>query len=245
MSIDIFERTSQPQGHCSPTRHDLNPTATTPSHRQPRSEAISPMPPRVVRPHRDLRPGLRPKPVKPAASSVLHTLLRHSTRVTAVLDRPARQVLLSLARLASTVLTWSTRSLPCTLALVDVPDVSHYSWSPGLLVHQSKPHVRPSPLQVHQHGTSLLDLHLAVDHRLRAPQLNTTSQETCLTHSFRHGNVSHQLNLFVDHVDNHSSQNVPQGYFSTLCSQICTQFNCRKNKFKSPIMKQEKLKRKS
>ena len=97
----------------------------------------------------------------------------------------------------------------------------------GYLVRQSKPHVRPSPLQVHRHGTSLLDLHLAVDHRLRAPQLNTTSQETCRTHSFRHGNVSHQLNLFVDHVDNHSSQNVPQEYFSTLCSQyLITQHCC-------------------
>jgi hypothetical protein len=39
-----------------------------------------------------------------------------------------------------------TRSLPCALALVDVPDISHHGWSPGLLVPQSKPHVRPSPL---------------------------------------------------------------------------------------------------
>jgi len=134
---------------------------------------------------------LRPKPAKPAASSVLHTLSHHSTRVTTILDRPALQVLLSLAQLTSAVLTWSTRSLPCTLALVDVPDVSHRSWSSGLLVRRSKPHVHPSPLQVHRHDTSLLDLLLAIDHRLRAPQLNTTSQETCRTHSFRHGNVSH------------------------------------------------------
>ena len=165
-----------------------------------------------------------PKPTKPVASSVLHTLLRHSTRVAVVLDQSAHQVLLSLARLASAVLTWSTRSLPCTLALVDVLDVSHCGWSPSLLVLQSKPHVRPSPLQVHRHDTSLLDLHLTVDHRLRAPQLNTTSQETCRTHSFRHGNISHQLNLFVDHVDNHSSQNVPQEYFSTLCSHYYKEF---------------------
>jgi hypothetical protein len=30
---------------------------------------------------------------------------------------------------------------PCTLVFVDVPDVSHRGWSPGLLVPQSKPHV--------------------------------------------------------------------------------------------------------
>jgi hypothetical protein len=55
----------------------------------------------------------------------------------------------------SAVLTWSTRSLPCTLVLVDVPDVSHRGWSPGLLIPWSKPHVCPSPLQVHRHTTRL------------------------------------------------------------------------------------------
>ena len=78
-----------------------------------------------------------------------------------------------------TVLTWSTRSLPCTLTLVDVLDVSHCGWSPGFLVYQSKSHVFPSLLPVHRHDTSLLDLLLAIDHRLRAPHLHTTSQETC------------------------------------------------------------------
>jgi hypothetical protein len=81
----------------------------------------------------------------------------------------------------SSVLTRSTRSLPCTLAPADVPDVSHRSWLPGLLVPQSKPHVRPSPLPVRRYGTSLLDLHLAINHRLRASHLHTTSQETCRT----------------------------------------------------------------
>ena len=53
----------------------------------------------------------------------------------------------------------------------------------------------------------LLDLHLAVDHRIRAPHLHNTSQKTCRTHSFRHGRVSHHSTYFVDHIDNHSSQN--------------------------------------
>jgi hypothetical protein len=61
------------------------------------------------------------------------------------------------------------------------PSVSHRGWSPGLLVPWSKPHVRPSPLLVHWHGTSLLDLHLTVDHCVRAPHLQTTNQETCCT----------------------------------------------------------------
>jgi len=162
---------------------------------------------------------LRLKPAKPAASSVLHTLPLLLDTCHRRPRRPARQVLLSLARLASAVLTWSTWSLPCTLALVDVPDVSHYGWSSGLLVRQSNPHVRPSPLQVHRHGTSLLDLLLAIDHGLWAPHLNTIRQETYRTHSFHHGNVSHHINLFVDHVYHHSSQNETQGYFSTLCLQ--------------------------
>jgi hypothetical protein len=52
----------------------------------------------------------------------------------------------------------------------------------------------------------LLDLHLAVDYLLRAPHLHTTSQETC-TYSFRHGRISYHSTYFVDHIDNHWSQN--------------------------------------
>ena len=51
----------------------------------------------------------------------------------------------------------------------------------SLLVPQSKPHVRPSLLMVHRHGMALLDLHLAIDHRIRPPHIHTTSQETCCT----------------------------------------------------------------
>jgi hypothetical protein len=50
----------------------------------------------------------------------------------------------------------------------------------------------------------LLDLHLAIDHRIRAPHLHNTSQETCRIHSFRHARVSHHSTYFVDHIDNHS-----------------------------------------
>jgi hypothetical protein len=56
-------------------------------------------------------------------------------------------------------------------------------------------------------GTSLLDLHLAVDHRLRAPHLYNTSQKTCRTHNFRHSRASHHSTYFVNYIDNHSSQN--------------------------------------
>jgi hypothetical protein len=64
------------------------------------------------------------------------------------------------------------------------------------------PFITPSPSARHV----LLNLHLAVDYRLRASHLHITSQETC-THSFRHDRVSHHLTYFVDHIDNHSSQN--------------------------------------
>jgi hypothetical protein len=64
------------------------------------------------------------------------------------------------------------------------------------------PFTTPSPSARHV----LLDFHLAVDYRLRAPHLHTTRQETC-THSFRHGRVSHHSTYFMDHIDNHSSQN--------------------------------------
>ena len=46
----------------------------------------------------------------------------------------------------------------------------------SLLVPQCKPHVRPSPHLVHRHGTVLLDLHLAINHHLRAPHLCTQAK---------------------------------------------------------------------
>ena len=85
---------------------------------------------------------------------------------------------------------------------------------------------RPSGPSVQASRPPFTALGLSVRHvstwpssrRRPLPSSSISNQETCHTHSFRHGNVSHQLNLFVDHVDNHSSQNEPQGYFSTLCS---------------------------
>ena len=123
---------------------------------------------------------LRLKPTNPTVSSVLHTC-PSSLDMCHCRPRSVGPPRLPKPRLnrTSIVLTWSTWSLPCTLALVDVPNVSHYGWSLDLLVPQSKPHIRTSPLWVHRHDTSLLDLHLIVDHRLRAPHLHTTSQETC------------------------------------------------------------------
>ena len=94
------------------------------------------------------------------------------------------------------------------------PSVSHYGWLPDLLVPRSKPHIRPSPLPVHRHGTSLLDLHLAVDHRLQAPHLCTTSKTHVAQPNSRHSSQIQPEN--TSHVDNHSSY---PNHKSTYCSQ--------------------------
>ena len=81
------------------------------------------------------------------------------------------------------------RSPPFVFSAVIMPPSFSFSFIFGhqiisnfsLLVPQSKPHACPSPLLVHRHGMALLDLHLAVDHRLRPPHLRTTSQETYCT----------------------------------------------------------------
>ena len=133
----------------------------------------------VLRPKPKNRPSvvLWPKPPNPLVSSVLHMrpLLLDTCHHR---PRPSgHQVFQSLhSTCMSVVLTWSTRSLlHVHLRLSISPSVSHRGWSPGLLVPQSKPHACHSPLLVHRHGTSLFDLHLTVDHRLRAPHLRTTS----------------------------------------------------------------------
>ena len=64
------------------------------------------------------------------------------------------------------------------LAPVDVPSVSHYGLPPGDLVRQSKPHVRPSPLPVHQHGTSSLAFTSPSASGSAARHLHNTNQET-------------------------------------------------------------------
>jgi hypothetical protein len=74
---------------------------------------------------------LRPKPPNPLASSYSIRIPCHSTRVTAVLDRPATKSSEPRSTCTSSVLTRSTLSLSSTLALVDISDVSHRDWSPA------------------------------------------------------------------------------------------------------------------
>jgi hypothetical protein len=89
---------------------------------------------RVLRP-KPINPPLmvlRPKPPNTLVSSVLHT--RPPLLDTChYCPRPTdRQVLWAPSTCTSFVLTRSIRSLPCTLARVDVPDVSHRGWLPDL-----------------------------------------------------------------------------------------------------------------
>jgi hypothetical protein len=95
---------------------------------------------------------------------------------------PDHQVLQRLyLTCSSSVLTWSTWSLPYTLVLVDDPRcqppmVDHSaSWVP-----QSKPH-HPSFTTPSPSAWTRLTFTFAVDHCLWAPHLRTTSQETCCT----------------------------------------------------------------
>ena len=143
--------------------------------------------------------GFESQTTKPPVSSVLHTRPPPLEACHRRLRPPGRQVFQSLRSTCSTtILTRSTRSLlHVHLRLLMSPSVSHHGWSPGLLVPQSKPHARPSLLPVHRHDTSLLDLHLTIDHRLRAPHLRTTSQEACCTTQLMPWLVHklHKLNL--------------------------------------------------
>ena len=121
MPVDIFQSEPPSHGHYGPTRVFLI--------RRPPRLLIGSLAPERSHRCRDVpsvRIGTtarvwRPKPAKPAASSVARTC-----------------------------------PPPCTLALIDVPSVSPCSWPPGRLVRQSKPHVRPSPQPVRQHGTPYL-----------------------------------------------------------------------------------------
>ena len=196
LSLNILERTSQAQGHSSPTRHSFPSSGHRAPHEvaSPRCELLDAA---TCRPFllRTSTRVLRSKAAKPASSSVLHMrpplldMCHHHPRPTGPPCIPEPH-----STRTSAILTQSTQSLSCSLALVDVLGVSHHDWSPCLLVCQSKPHIRPSPLRVHRHDTSLLDLHLVVDHHLRAPQPHTTNQETCRTTQLT-PKVSHQLNL--------------------------------------------------
>ena len=80
-----------------------------------------------------------------------------------------------------------------------MPRASYHSWSSGLPVRRSKLHVRPSPLPVRRHDTSLLDLHLTFDHCPSSAPAHQHSQETCcplIDHSsLRKGTTRAHINL--------------------------------------------------
>jgi len=87
------------------------------------------------------------------------------------------------------------------------PSASHRSWSPGLLVPRSKPHVCPSPLSVHRHGTTRLYLTFTL------PSTTASELHTCAPQAKRHAaQPNSRHGKFTDstqdasHVDNHSSQ---------------------------------------
>ena len=113
---------------------------------------------RVLRPKpgNHLPDGFEAQTTKPSASSVLHTRPPPLDACHLHPRPPGHQVFQSLrSTCASTILTRSTRSLPCTLRFSMSPDVSHRGWLPGLLVPRSKLHICPSPLPVHRHNTDL------------------------------------------------------------------------------------------
>jgi hypothetical protein len=124
---------------------------------------------------------------------------------------------------SSSILTWSILSSSLmyswTYRCLQVSTTTPSFTAPSPLpVHRSKLHIRPSPLPVHRHGTSLLDLHLTVDHLLRAP--------TCAPQAKKHV-TQPQLTPWLVHWLNsrHKSRwqslitTKPQGHILTLCSQ--------------------------
>jgi hypothetical protein len=128
---------------------------------------------------------LRPKPSNRSASSVLHTRPPPSDACYLHGQHGHSHV---FSRLSMSQVSASAASHPASGSL-----------GPSLMsvLHPSSPSARHV----------LLDLHLTVGYRLRAPHLHNTSQETCRTQGFRQGRVSHHSTYFVDHIDNHSSQN--------------------------------------
>jgi hypothetical protein len=94
----------------------------------------------------------------------------------------------------------NTCALACWCSQVSATTIS----LPAILVPRSKPHVRPSPLQVHRHSTSLLDLlHVRRSSPCFTPA-HQHSQETCCTHT--HAMVSLKTQPKPIIFDNHSSQ---------------------------------------
>src|SRR5579859_6002738 len=138
------------------------------------------MPPRVVRSR--LEPptdGFEAQTTKPATDGFeakppkLFDACHHGPRSPEQPGRPSSPLDLRARHLVPV-----DTVTPRVLAPVDVPSVSHYGLPPGDLVRQSKPHVRPSPLPVHQHDTSSLAFTSPSASGSTAQHLHNTNQET-------------------------------------------------------------------
>jgi hypothetical protein len=116
--------------------------------------------------------ALRSKPPNPLEKYIRYASSMILTRVTVVLDHLITKSSSASAWLGQP-LSWLGQHgllLLCILALVDIAKCQPPTVSlPVSFVPRSKPHVRPSPLLVHWHNTSLLDLL----HRCRPSQCTT------------------------------------------------------------------------
>ena len=156
---------------------------------------------RVSRPKPENRsPMVYPNHQTPLEKRIHYTSSMISTRVTVRPRPPDYQVLQCLHLTCPTiVLTWSTQSTPPHAhLLVDVPKCQPPMISlPSILVPRSNPHVRPSMLLAHQHGTPLRDLLHDRRPSLCSTPAHQHSQETYCPHTAR---VSLKLNRSLDHL---------------------------------------------
>jgi hypothetical protein len=123
--------------------------------------------------------GLRPKPPNPLKMRIHYASSMVSTCVTVILDRSINKSSSASAWLGQ-LSSWVCQHgllLRMYSCLVSATTVS----LPAILVSLSKPHVHPSPLQVYQHGTPLLDLLHGLRPSLCSTPAHQRSQETCCT----------------------------------------------------------------
>jgi hypothetical protein len=201
------------------------------STRTPRCRHVPSVPPRNLRPdfeaqtRKPVTDGFEAQTTKPLVSSVLHThpppmALRTkppNSRCRRVSDLPPSMTHSSSSLTRPTDLRQVLRRHCLHFDMADAVFITMYTCNrrcpkcqpPRLVTRPFGPSVQASRPPFTTPGPSarhvLLNLHLVVDHRLRAPYLHNTSQE-CRTHSFRHSKVSHHSTYFMDHIDNHSSQ---------------------------------------
>jgi hypothetical protein len=223
-------------------------TGSFASTRTPRCRHVPSIPPRNLRPsfeaqtRKPATDGFEAQTTKPLMSSVLHTrpmsmVLRTkppNPRCRRVSDLPPSMTPLPSSLTRPTGLRQVPRCHRLHLDLVNAVFITMYTCTrrcpkcqpPWLVTRPLGPSVQASRPPFTTPGLSarhvLLDLHLTVYYRLRALHLHTTSQET-YTHSFRHGRVSHHLTYFMDHIDNHSSQNK---HTRVLINLVFAQFPC-------------------